>query len=156
MSDGRQELLCLLRDAYMCGQRAAQLLTLFLERHRDGGQVSAAIETFLAKTVEHQRLLTECLSRIEERAEVPQPDEMICSAGQRLENPPAENLLHELSNLRACILREIDLYSSVIATAEASGFFETRFVCERVRSDKSSMAAWLELRTSLNDQSGRA
>lgn len=81
---------------------------------------------------------------------------MICSTGQRPENPSAENLLPELSNLRAYILHEIDLYSSVIITAEASGFFETKFVCEGVMSDKSSMAAWLEMRTSLNDQFGPA
>lgn len=58
MNDSRQKLLCLLRDAYMCEQHAAKLLTVLLERHRDDGQVFAVIETFLAKTVEHQRLLT--------------------------------------------------------------------------------------------------
>nr|WP_217497426.1 transposase [Trinickia violacea] len=44
----------------------------------------------------------------------------------------------------------IALYSSVIATAEASGLFETRSVCEGVQSDKSSMAAFEEVRPSSN------
>lgn len=156
MNNSRQELLCLLHDACMYGQGAAQLLTVFLERHRDCGQDCAEIEISLAKTVENQRLLAECLARIAEKTEVPLPQAMDCSTALRLEDPSAENVLRELSHLRTGILQEIERYSCVIATAEVSGFFQTRLVCEGGRSDKLSMAAWLEQRASLNDQPGPA
>lgn len=156
MSTQRQELLCLLRDAYVCEQGAAGLLIVFLERHPHCGQISAAIETFLEQTLEHQRLLAECLGRIEEQSEVqePQRSDFSTMTIQRLEDPPEDDVLRELAHLLACILQEIELYSSVIAAAEASGLFETRSVCEGVQSDKSSMAAWLEERTSSKDQLG--
>lgn len=154
MSTQRQELLCLLRDAYMGEQGAAGLLIAFLERHPQCGQISAAIETFLEQTLEHQRLLAECLGRIEEQSEVQEPQRSVCSTIHRLEDPPEDDVPRELAHLLACILQEIELYSSVIDTAEASGFFETRSVCEGVQSDKSSMATWLEVRTSSRDQLG--
>lgn len=116
--------------------------------------MSAAIETFLDQTLEHQRLLTECLERIEENTEVQQPQRSDFSTAQRVEDSSEDDLFCELTHLRAGILQEIELYSSVIAKAEASGLFETRSVCEGLKSDKSSMAAWLEVRTSLNDQLG--
>ncbi|MGV2289685.1 DUF892 family protein [Trinickia sp. YCB016] len=152
MSTERQELLCLLRNAYTGEQGAAALLIAFLERHPQCGQISAAIEAFLEQTLEHQRLLAECLGRIEENSEVQEPQRSDFSTSQRLEDPPEDDVLRELAHLLAFILQEIELYSSVIATAEASGLFETRSVCEGVQSDKSSMAAWLEVRTSSKDQ----
>ena len=152
MSTQRQELLCLLHNAYLCEQGAARLLIGFLERHPHCGQISAAIETFLEQTLEHQRLLAECLGRIEEQSEVQEPQRNDFSTIQCLEDAPEDDVLRELTHLLACILQEIELYSSVIATAEASGLFETRSVCEGVQSDKSSMAAWLEVRTSSKDQ----
>lgn len=152
MSTQRQELLSLLRDAYTCGQSAAQLFAVFLERHPDSAQISAVIETFLVKTLEHQRLLAGCLARIEERTEAQQPQTSDVSALQGSEEPSTGDVSRELTNLRARMLQEIALYSSVIARAEASGLFETRFVCEGVQSDKSSMAAWLAVRTSSKEQ----
>ncbi|WP_205710157.1 DUF892 family protein [Paraburkholderia silviterrae] len=152
MNTQREELLCLLRDAYMCGQGAAQLLAEFLEHHPDSAQISAVIEAFLAKTLEHQRLLAECLARIEEKTEVPQPKTNDVSRVPSPEERSTGDVPRDLTHLRARMLQEITLYSSVIATAEASGLFETRFVCEGVQSDKSSMAAWLEVCTSSNEE----
>ncbi|QBR04460.1 DUF892 family protein (plasmid) [Paraburkholderia pallida] len=136
----------------MCEQGTAELLMAFLERHPDRGQLSAAIEALLAKTLEHQRLLAECLARIEERTHIQQPQEGDFLTSQYPGDPSTEDAHRGLAHVRTCIRQEIELYPSVIASAETGGFFETRFVCEGIQAEKSSMATSLEALTSSCDQ----
>jgi hypothetical protein len=54
-----------------------------------------------------------------------------------------ESLAVKIENLYLESIRAIASYTSLIATAESSGFFETRMICEGILSHKSSMATRL-------------
>ncbi len=91
-------------------------------------------------------MLRECLHRIEDGEHTPR---LLANGGvteiQRPSGQSEDDALRDLSHVRALVLAEIDLYHSGIATAEASGFFETRFVCEGILTQKALMTEWLSL-----------
>jgi hypothetical protein len=93
-------------------------------------------------------VLCECLHRIDDFKQTPRSIEnegrvsIRQSAGQS-----EDDALQDLDHLHALILEGIDLYHSGIETAESSGFFETRFVCEGILTQKSLMTEWLSLHT---------
>jgi hypothetical protein len=104
------------------------------------------IESFLTQTLDQQRLLLECISRI--------GDGEVSSGSLKgsftvmhhcASDQPVYDVLHDLALARTLTLEDIELYSSVIESAESGGFFETRHVCEGLLSQKSSMADWLSL-----------
>ena len=146
MTDQRQELLRLLQRAYALAQAVELLLGCFSDRHAKRVGFATAIDAFLTCTLDQQRVLRECLLRIEggERAPGLSAHEGIATV-----TIPAvqsqDDALHFLAHVRALILEEIDLYHSGIAIAECSGFFETRFVCEGILTQKSLMKEWLSL-----------
>ncbi|WP_167760328.1 DUF892 family protein [Paraburkholderia pallida] len=152
MSTHREELLCLLHDAYRWEHGVAGLLMAFLERHPDCGQLSAEIEAFLAQTLEHQRLLAECLARIEDRTQIQQPQGADFWPSQYQADPSMEDAHRGLAHVHTCKIQEIELYPSMIVAAESGGFFETRFVCEGIQAENASMAASLEALTSSCDR----
>jgi len=150
MTDQRQDLLHLLQDAYALAQNVEQSLRQFSDRHASHAELASPIKVCLTQTLEQQRLLGECVRRIEDGSrQISHSTEADLAAMQPAPaDESADDVRHDLAHMRALILREIDLYSSGIAAAESSGFFETRLVCEAILSQKSSMAAWLSERAS--------
>ena len=148
MTDQRQDLLCLLQSAYALAQGVEQLLRRFSYRHARCVGLATPINAFLTQTLDEQRMLRECLQRIEDGEHTPR---LLANAGfaaiQQPRDQSEDDALHELAQVRALIFEEIDLYHSGIATAESSGFFETRFVCEGILMQKSLMTEWLSLHT---------
>jgi ferritin-like metal-binding protein YciE len=149
MSDQRQDLLQLLQDAYASAQNVERLLRQFSDRHASHAELASPINACLTQTLDQQRLLGECLRRIEDGSHVAHLATADFTALQQAPaDQSADDVAHDLARVRALILSEMDLYASGIATAESSGFFETRLVCEEILSQKSSMAAWLSERAS--------
>lgn len=154
MTTYREELLRLLRDAHICGQGSARLLMVLLERHPGRGPCSATVENFLSRTLEHQDMLAGCVARIEESTRMLLPERSDPVEPSSPEHSGTKDLSRELAHVRKCLSQEIELYSKIIATAEAGGFFETRFICEGIQSEKSSMVAWLRLHASHREPPG--
>lgn len=148
MTTHREDLLRLLRDAHICGQGSAQLLMVLLERHPGLGPCPATVEDFLSRTLEHQDRLVGCVARIEESTPMQLPERSDLAELSNPEHSGTKDLFREFAHVRKCLSQEIELYSKIIATAEAGGFFETRFICESIHSEKSSMAAWFGLHAS--------
>jgi ferritin-like metal-binding protein YciE len=148
MSDQRQELLRLLQRAYALAQNVEPLLRRFSDRHATHVGLAAAMDAFLTQTLDQQRVLRECLQRIEDGEHTPR---LLANGGLAANLRPAgqsgDDALRDLAHVRALILEEIDLYHSGILIAESSGFFETRFVCEGILTQKSLMSEWLSLHT---------
>jgi ferritin-like metal-binding protein YciE len=147
MSDRRQDLLCVLQSAYALGQSVEQVLRRASNRRaRRVGPVTS-IDALLAQTLDQQRMLRECLKRIDDG----EPTSKRSTAGSAAVARPAgqseNDLLHDLAEVRALTVQEIELYHSGIAAAESSGFFETRFVCEGILTQKSLMIEWLARQT---------
>jgi len=143
MTDRRQDLLHLLQDAYGLAQNVERLLRQFSDRHARHARLATLIEGCLLQTLDQQRLLVECLRRIGDGGQIARLANADFAVVLQPADQSADDALHDLAHLRALILQEIDLYSSVIAAAESSGFFETRLVCEEILVQKTSMAAWL-------------
>jgi ferritin-like metal-binding protein YciE len=144
MIDQRQDLLNLLRDAYALAQNVEQLLRQFYDRLAGRAMPVSAIEACLQQSLDQQRLLGECLRRIEGDGQVPRSNNVLPAAVQQSEEDQSTDDAHDdLSRVRALILQEMDVCSSCIAAAESSGFFETKLACERILSQKSAMAARL-------------
>ncbi|MFC7633767.1 DUF892 family protein [Paraburkholderia humisilvae] len=146
MPDQRQNLLHLLQEAYA--------LALDVERalRRLGGLQYASrvpfvnpMEICVNETLDQQRLLIECLRRIDGDGETVRAiNEDLPVGGQHaLANEPHGDALREMARVHALTLQEIDVYSECIATAESSGFFETRSTCEAILLRKSAIAACL-------------
>ena len=149
MTDQRQDLLCLLQSAYASAQGLEQLLRRFSYRHARHVGLATPIAAFLTQTLDEQRMLGECLQRIEDGEHTPR---LLANAGfaaiQQPGDQSEDDAPHQLAHVHALILEQIDLYHCGIATAESCGFFETRFVCEGILTQKSLMTEWLSLHTS--------
>jgi hypothetical protein len=100
------------------------------------------------ETLEHQRQIGNCIARIEGKTDeagpgssTRVPDLPVIPESDMGEPPqsPAANFdrLYDES------IREIASCTSVSATAESAGFFETRLVCDGNLLHKSSMTKWL-------------
>ncbi|NIE82587.1 MULTISPECIES: hypothetical protein [unclassified Burkholderia] len=143
-SPNRNDLLHLLREAHASGEGMERRLRHLLaqDSHAAGGQ---AMQTLLAQTIEQQGLLSAAVSRIEDTQASTLPGSPDTSASPAHVNPGAANAqdTHALLDLREDMLREVELYAELIETAESTGFFETKFVCEGILSRKSATIEWL-------------
>ena len=103
------------------------------------------MQTLLAQTIEQQGLLSAAVSRIEDTQASTLPGSPDTSTSSAHVNPGAANAqdTHALLDLREDMLREVELYAELIETAESTGFFETKFVCEGILSRKSATIEWL-------------
>ena len=144
VTDQRQDLLRLLHHAHGSARKVGQLLKRLIGRHAVHDILAAPIESFLTQTLDQQRLLLECISRIGD-GEVSSGSlkESFTVMHHCASDRPVYDVLHDVALARTLTLEDIDLYSSVIVTAESGGFFETRHVCEGILLEKSSMADWL-------------
>ncbi|MBJ9659354.1 MULTISPECIES: hypothetical protein [Burkholderia] len=142
-SPNRSDLLHLLREAHASGEEMERRLRRLLvqgSRAAPGPEMQA----LLAQTIEQQGLLNAALSRIEDTqgtARQGSPD----AATMPIPADTAANAqdTHALLDLRDDMLREVGLYAELIETAESTGFFETKFVCEGILSRKSATIEWL-------------
>ncbi len=143
MPPNRNDLLDQLREARSLGRETEQRLRHVLSRALASDEQRPEMETLLTQTIEQQRLLGQSVMRIEDIG---------TPAGDAVSEIPAmpagpaagdDRQSPSLINLRDALLREVDFYADLIETAEATGFFETKWVCEGILSQKSSTIAWL-------------
>lgn len=149
MTDQRQNLLHLLHDAYVLARDIERLLRQFRDRHASHAGPASVLEARLRETRERQRLIGDCIVRIEGGIPVRRFKDGDSAGRQPTEPAQTEsNVDHDLACLRTAISRESDVYVSAIAAAESGGFFETRLVCEANLRQTYPMAAWLSERVS--------
>ncbi|WP_133646423.1 DUF892 family protein [Paraburkholderia flava] len=151
MADPRQDLLHVLRRAYALAQDVERSLKQFSDRHAGQAALAGPVTACLTQTLDQQRMLAECLRRIDNGTPLPPSSQADSTAVRPLSadrsNQSTDDAVHELTRIHVLVLQEIDVYSSGIATAESGGFFETRLVCEGILLQKSTMAAWLSRAT---------
>jgi ferritin-like metal-binding protein YciE len=118
-----------------------------------GADLAVQSAACLEETLEHRRQIGNCIERIEGKTDegasssptlVPNLPVVPASDMGELPESPAANL----ENLYQESIREIASYTSLVATAESGGFFETRLICDGILLRKSSMATWLRDRIS--------
>lgn len=145
MSDQRQDLLHLLSDAYALARKAEHLLERYGNRHVNRAALAGPIQACLKQTLDQQRLLIDCMHRIEGEGHISRLGNGNLPVDIQPSPPgqPSDDESDELAGVRTLTLQEIDIYTSCIATAESSGFFETRLACEGILSQKFALAAWL-------------
>ena len=148
MSNERVDLLFQLRRIYATEHDTELLLRKLNASPALGAELAVHTAACLEATLEHRRQIGNCIERIEGKTDegaARSPTLMlnlpVGSASDMGELP--ESLAAKIENLYRESIREITSYTSLIATAESSGFFETRMTCESILSHKSSMARWL-------------
>ncbi|QDQ81125.1 DUF892 family protein [Paraburkholderia megapolitana] len=109
-------------------------------------ELASHIATSLRETLEHRMQMASCIERIngagnEDDTQMSMED-IPAIPEARLGRPP-ESERADLERLYDEITREIATQTSLVALAEAGGFFETRLICDAVLSQKSIAAAWL-------------
>lgn len=143
MSPNRNDLLDQLREARSLGQETEQRLRHVLAQAPAPDPQRPGMETLLVRTIEHQKLLGQSVMRIEDTGTPNRSDMPDAAAGQSGPKAPDGPRSPALLDLRNAIRREVDLYSDLIEIAEATGFYETKWVCEGILSEKSSTIEWL-------------
>lgn len=144
MNENRENLLCLLRESYSCEQDLANLLAGFPPYITDERDISARIRAFVMETFGHRALLLECLSRIEDTPKSPTLVQSKPLREQYDESTYSVDILNYSTRAWQIVLVSGSLLRSAAIEAEASGFFETGFVCEKILAEKSLMEAWLK------------
>lgn len=143
MPPNRNDLLDQLREASSLGRETEQRLRHVLSQAPASDEQRSEMKNLLTQTIEQQRLLGQSVMRIEDTG---------TPAGDAVPEAPAtpagpaagdDRQSPSLIELRDALLREVDFYADLIATAEITGFFETKWVCEGILSQKSSTVAWL-------------
>ena len=89
--------------------------------------------------------MTSCLERI--NASDPIPQTVADGLGATIETgnvvQTTDEVVRNLASLYELKQQEIASYTLLIAIAEASGFFETKIVCEAIVLQQTAMADWL-------------
>jgi ferritin-like metal-binding protein YciE len=145
MADPKDNTLRALRDAYAMERYAERLLRNHATRSTPYPEVNARIEAHLTETLANQKSLASCLERIDGSDAILQT--LTDDFGAAIETSnvvqPPDEVVKNLINLYVFKHQEITFYSSLIAIAEASGFFETKFACEAIVLQQIAMADWL-------------
>ena len=145
MTDPRDDLLRALRDAYAMERHAESLLKSQVARSTPYAEINARIEAHLTETQANQESLTSCLERI--NASDPIPQTVADGLGATIETgnvvQTTDEVVRNLASLYELKQQEIASYTLLIAIAEASGFFETKIVCEAIVLQQTAMADWL-------------
>lgn len=153
MGNERDDLLFQLRRIHAMERDAELLLRKLNTSPALGAELAIHTVACLEETLEHGRQIASCIERIEGKT-----DEGAASSPTLVPNLPVvsatdieelpENLAAKIENLYQESIRSIASYTSLIATAESGGFFETRLICDGILLHKSSMATWLSDRIS--------
>ncbi len=143
MLSSREDLLNLLRDACFSGQEIEQLLRYGLAHRSAPPDLLPDLERMLAQTLGQQQLLAQSVARIRDAAGRMQA--VSPSPAATYVVPDAADPCHAsiLPDLRDAMLRDIDFYATLIDTAESTGFFETKLICQGILAQKSSAFEWL-------------
>jgi ferritin-like metal-binding protein YciE len=145
MSDRKDALLSALRDAYAMERYAERLLRLHATGSTSNPDVNVRIEAHLTETLAFQKSLASCIARIDESSDEPQAftDDFEVSIQTSAVARSPDELVGNLQSLYVFKHQEIASYTSLIAIAEASGFFETKVACEAIILRQIAMADWL-------------
>lgn len=146
MGNERRDLLSLLGSAHAIELDAERLLRKLNTGPVPDAELALHIATSLREALEHRMQMASCIARIngtgnEEGAQPFLGD--IPAIPQARLGEPLESESADLERLYDEITREIATQTSLVALAEAGGFFETRLICDAVLSQKSITAAWL-------------
>ncbi|MFL9936891.1 DUF892 family protein [Paraburkholderia sp. RL18-103-BIB-C] len=145
MTDPKDDMLCALRDAYAMERYAERLLRNHATRSIPYPEVNAHIEAHLTETLAHQKSLASCLERIDESNVILQT--LTDDFGAAIETSNVvqtpDEVVKSLVTLYVIKHQEIASYTSLIAIAEARGFFETKLACEAIVLRQIAMADWL-------------
>jgi ferritin-like metal-binding protein YciE len=148
MTHLKADLMRTLRDACAMERHAEWLLRTHVAATARYPEVSARIDADLTATLANQKALAGCMERIEGTdgsdatlAALPADVAGAIETGSIAQTP--EELARNLAILMAFKRYEIASYTSLIAAAEASGFFETKFTCEGILIQQVAMADWL-------------
>ncbi|MFM0162579.1 Ferritin-like metal-binding protein YciE [Burkholderia sp. GAS332] len=145
MSDRKDALLSALRDAYAMERDAERLLRIHATGSTSNPDVNARIEAHLTETLAYQKSLASCIARIDESGDTPLvlTDDFEVSIQTSAVGRSPDELVGNLQSLYVFKHQEIASYTSLIAIAEASGFFETKVACETIILGQIAMADWL-------------
>jgi ferritin-like metal-binding protein YciE len=148
MTHLKADLMRALRDACAMERHAEWLLRSHVAATTLYPEVNERIDADLTATLANQKALAGCMERIEgtdgSDAILPTlPDEVAGAIETGSIAQTAGELARNLGILMAFKRYEIASYLSLIAAAEASGFFETKFTCEGILSQQVAMADWL-------------
>ena len=148
MTHLKADLLRALRDACAMERHAEWLLRSHVAATTLFPEVNERIDGDLTATLANQKALAGCMERIEgtdgSDAVLPTLPEDVAGA---IETGSIAQTAGELAGNMAILMAfkryEIASYTALIAAAEASGFFETKFTCEGILSHQVAMADWL-------------
>jgi ferritin-like metal-binding protein YciE len=148
MTHLKPDLLRALRDACAMERHAEWLLRSHVAATTLYPEVNERIDADLTATLANQKALAGCMERIEgtdgSDAILPTlPDDIAGAIETGSIAQTAGELVRNLAILMAFKRYEIASYTALIAAAEASGFFETKFTCEGILSQQIAMADWL-------------
>ncbi|MDB5789302.1 DUF892 family protein [Caballeronia mineralivorans] len=134
-----------LRDAYAMERYAERLLRNHATKSAPYPEVKARIEVRLTETLANQKSLASCLTRIEGSDAILQTltDDFAAAIETSNVAQTSDEAVKNLISLYAFNDQEIASYSSLIAIAEASGFFETKLACEAIVLQQIAMADWI-------------
>jgi ferritin-like metal-binding protein YciE len=145
MSDLKDDLLLALRDTYATERYAERRLRTYAAGTIPYREINERINADLMDALANQNSLAICLRRIDGSEALLQtlPDEPLgaIEAGGIAQTPG--DVAEILVNLIALKRHAIASYTSLIAIAEASGFFETKSVCEAIVRQQIAMVDWL-------------
>jgi ferritin-like metal-binding protein YciE len=144
MSDLKDDLLRALRDTYATERCAEGLLRTYAAATIPYREINERIDADLMDALANQNSLAICIRRIDGSHAPLQtlPDELPGLIETDSIVQTQGDVAKELASLIAFKHREIASYTSLIAIAEASGFFETKSVCEAIVRQQIAMVDW--------------
>jgi ferritin-like metal-binding protein YciE len=148
MTHLKADLLRALRDACAMERHAEWLLRSHVAATTLYPEVNERIDADLTAALANQKALAGCMHRIEgtdgsDAILSTLPDDVPGAIETGSIAQTAGELVRNLAILMAFKRYEIASYTALIAAAEASGFFETKFTCEGILNHQIDMADWL-------------
>jgi ferritin-like metal-binding protein YciE len=145
MNSPRDDLLRALRDAHAMERYAERLLRNHATKSTPYPEVKARIEVRLTETLANQKSLANCLTRIEGSDAILQSitDDFVAAIETTDVAQTSDEVVNNLISLYAFNNQEIASYASLIAIADASGFFDTKLACEAIVLQQIAMADWI-------------
>ena len=145
MADPKGNLLICLRDAYAMERHAEQMLRNQTTKLQPYAELRARIEVHLEETLAQQKSLANCVERIDGSGATLETfrDTFAGEVQADVDIGTTDEVVKDLVGLYAFKHLEIASYTSLIATAEFAGFFETKLACEAIVLQEIAMADWL-------------
>ncbi|GAB7534027.1 hypothetical protein AB4851_12510 [Burkholderia sp. 22PA0099] len=143
MSQRRGDLLDGLHEARALAGHTEQCVRRILACASLHDEQRLKMDAVLDQTIEQRWLLGQCVRRINDVDEADyeaESDTSITPAGACVADQKGATALH---SLHCAMRREVDIYAGLIETAEGTGLFETKWVCERILLKKTTVIEWL-------------